>query len=182
MTQKSKLGALGIFLAVLAVIASLVFLWCVLKHDAMGHHGHGYDHDAMHGTGPMVMDAYARANGASAKTGAVFFAIKNHADENNMLIGASSPVAAKAELHTHSEVDGLMQMRQIEGGITLKAHGVAELKRGGDHVMLMGLKQPLNHGDMISITLLFEKSEPITLEVSVDLKRKPGEGAAHTGH
>ena len=47
------------------------------------------------------------------------------------------------------------------------------LQRGGDHVMFMGLNQPFEDGSTISVTLVFEKSGEMTVEIPVDLNRNP---------
>ncbi|NCX55288.1 MAG: copper chaperone PCu(A)C [Rhodobacterales bacterium] len=44
------------------------------------------------------------------------------------------------------------------------------LKRGGDHVMFMGLTRSLEHGDKFELTLTFEHAGDVTLTVPVDLE------------
>jgi copper(I)-binding protein len=51
------------------------------------------------------------------------------------------------------------------------------LKRGADHIMLMGLHNSWHQGDLISIVLTFEKAGEMTLDVPVDLNRSD---AAHS--
>lgn len=122
--------------------------------------------------------SYARTSGASASSGAIFLTLENKSDVAVRLVGARTQIAAKTELHTHLEGDnGVMMMRQIEGGIEIPAKGMHVLKRGGDHVMLMGLTAPLADGDMITLTLVFEKAGEIAIDVVVDSSRKP---TAHT--
>jgi periplasmic copper chaperone A len=109
--------------------------------------------------GPKIDRAWARATPGAAKTGAVYFRIKSSIDDR--LIGLASPVAHKAELHTHVEEQGVMQMREVEGGLAVPADQGVELKAGGLlHVMLIDLKKPLKAGDRFPITLTFEKAGP----------------------
>lgn len=130
-------------------------------------------------TNIMIMDAYARS---SAKSGAAFFTIMNHADEEDRLIGAASDVAKRVELHTHIEDEnGVMRMREIEGGIVVPAGGTHELMRGGDHVMFMGLNAPLPEGETVSVTLTFEKAGDVTLDIPVDNDRTPQHMQGHGG-
>lgn len=122
----------------------------------------------------MIHDAYARSG---PKSGAAFFEIMNHSDTDDRLIGAASDVAPRVELHTHIETgDGVMQMREIEGGIPVPANGMHVLKRGGDHVMFMGLPKALPQGEEISVTLTFEKAGDITVQIPVDNTRKAEHG------
>ena len=121
----------------------------------------------------MVEDAYARTASDSAKSGASFMIIQNMGDSDDRLIAARSDVAARVELHTHKEnAEGLMMMLPLEDGIEIPAGGEALLKRGGDHVMMMGLTEGLADGDVFSLTLVFEDAGDITLDVAVDRGRK----------
>lgn len=126
----------------------------------------------------MVDDAYARAAGANAMAGAAFMQLMNHGDEDDRLIEARSDASKRVELHTHIENDeGVMRMVEVEEGFPVPAGTAHMLQRGGDHVMFMGLNQPWNHGDTLTVTLVFEKAGEVTVEIPVDLERKPA-GAA----
>lgn len=119
-----------------------------------------------------IENAYARVSSPSAKAGAAFFVIKNGTDQDVRLIGAVTQVARMTELHTHKmDQDGVAMMMPVEGGIVVPAGGKAELKRGGDHVMMMGLTTGLSDGDQVDVTLSFENSDDITLTIPVDLNR-----------
>ncbi|WP_299374982.1 copper chaperone PCu(A)C [uncultured Tateyamaria sp.] len=129
----------------------------------------------------MVMDPYARAASAAAKSGAAFMTLHNMSGEDDRLIAASTDAAKRVELHTHVEVsDGVLRMTKIEGGIPLPAGDMHAMKRGADHVMLMGLTGPLEQGAEIEMTLTFEKAGDIVVTVPVDNARKP-EAGAHGG-
>jgi len=123
-----------------------------------------------------IHDPYVRSSTAKSTSGAAFMVLKNAGSEDDRLIGASASVAKRVELHTHMESsEGVMRMMQIEGGIAIAAGDQHMLKRGGDHVMFMGLNHALVQGEVISLTLTFEKAGDITVEVPVDNARKPGE-------
>lgn len=136
-----------------------------------------------------VNDAYARAGGIG-KSGAVFLMIDNTGPEDDRLIAARADVAARIELHTHKDMgDGVMKMMEVEEGFPIPAGGSHALARGGDHVMLMGLTRDLADGDTFPLTLVFEKSGEVVIDVLVDNARKPeaamqhGEGmGGHSGH
>jgi len=128
-----------------------------------------------------VLDPYARSASPMAKTGAAFMLIENIGDADDRLIGVSSPAAKKVELHTHREDGGVMKMIHVEEGFAIPAGETVFLQRGGNHVMLMGLTEPFEQGKTIPLTLTFEKSGEIGIEVPVDLARKPDHGQGH-GH
>ncbi|MEQ5871289.1 copper chaperone PCu(A)C [Sagittula sp. NFXS13] len=127
-----------------------------------------------------VADPYARAAGPTAKAGAAFMVIENTGDSDDRLVGAASDIAARVELHTHKDMgEGVMRMMQVEEGFAVPAGGTHALARGGDHVMFMGLKRPMNQGDMVTVTLTFEKAGDIEIDVPVDLERQPGSEMQH---
>ena len=130
----------------------------------------------------MVMDPYARVSSPVAKSGAAFMQIMNNAAEDDRLVSATSPAAARVELHTHiDDGNGVMLMREVEGGMAIPAGETHTLARGGDHVMFMGLTKSWAQGDSVPVTLVFENAGEIMLEIPVDLERKPAHGDHH-GH
>lgn len=137
---------------------------------------------AFAGSEITIEDAYARSAGARAMAGAAFFEIHNAGDEDDRLIAAASDVSKRVELHTHIENDaGVMQMVEVEEGFAVPAGGMHALARGGDHVMFMGLNGGWENGDLLTVTLTFEKAGDITVEIPVDLDRKPGMGPQNQG-
>lgn len=131
----------------------------------------------------VVSDPYARTSRPNAPTGAAFMMIANTGTEDDRLIAVRSTVAKRIELHTHIDKgDGVMQMTEIEGGISLPAGETTILQRGGDHVMFMGLTQALKQGETISVVFDFEKSPDLTLTIPVDNERKPRHGAMKHGN
>ncbi len=120
-------------------------------------------------TGVAVSDAWVRATAGTddpSMTGA-FMAIDNEGEENVELVGASSPVAGKVELHEMAMVDGSMVMRRIEGGIEIEAGFGQVLMPGGNHVMLMGLEDELAPGDEVDLVLEFSDGTEQQLTVPV---------------
>lgn len=129
-----------------------------------------------------IHDAYARSASPAAKSGAAFMVIRNTGAEDDQLIAAASDAAMRVELHTHiADGNGVMQMRQVEGGFAVPAGGEHVLARGGDHVMMMGLNGPLNDGETVTVTLTFQKAGDMVIEVPVDLTRKPDHGGMQHG-
>ena len=120
----------------------------------------------------VVEDSYARSSGKSAKAGAAFMVIQNQSDTDDRLINAASGVAKKIELHTHKiNENGVAKMVHVEEGFAIPAGETHILKRGGDHVMFMGLNAPFDQGEMIAVTLVFEQAGEVQIEVPVDLER-----------
>ena len=119
-----------------------------------------------------IEDAFARTASPSAKAGAAFMVLVNPTDQDDRLISARSDVSARVELHTHIHgTDGVMQMVELDEGIAIPAGGSHALKRGGDHVMFMGLTRALEQDDTVVVTLTFEKAGSVRVEIPVDLTR-----------
>lgn len=130
-----------------------------------------------------VQDAYARAASAIAVSGAAFMAVINAGPTDDRIVAATSEIAERVELHTHTQTaEGVMQMVKLDDGIALPAGETVLLKRGGLHVMFLGLRQPLAHGDNIEVTLEFEHAAPLTLTIPVDLERMPAHGGGDMQH
>lgn len=129
---------------------------------------------ALAGSQITIGDPYARAAGVTAIAGAAFFTIENSGNEDDRLIGAEADISKLVQLHTHiAGENGVMKMVEVPEGFPVPAHGEHALKRGGDHVMFMGLKHPLKDGEVIDLTLVFEKAGRIEVAVPVDNERKP---------
>ncbi|MEF8731388.1 MAG: copper chaperone PCu(A)C [Candidatus Accumulibacter meliphilus] len=92
--------------------------------------------------------------------------ISNSGSSDRKLLQAESPVARKAELHTHLNDQGMMRMRQV-ADIEIKAGAQTELKPGGYHVMLLDLQQPLKEGDSVTLTLRFDDGSTKEIDAAV---------------
>ena len=114
----------------------------------------------------QVHDAYVRAVPPTAAVTAAFMEIHNAGDKNRALVSASSAAAEAVELHTHTNVDGVMQMRQVKQ-IDLAANSITLLQPGGLHVMLIGLKQPLKMGDKVLVSLKLDDGSLLELDLPV---------------
>ena len=128
-----------------------------------------------------VTNAWARATPGKAENGAAYVTIESPTADR--LVSASSPVAKRAELHTMSMQGMVMKMRPI-AGLDVPPGQSLTLKPGGEHIMLMGLNQPLHEGQSFPLTLDFEKAGPRTVTVAVEKagSNGPDSAAAHAHH
>jgi len=122
--------------------------------------------------GLAVADAWAKATGAEMS--AVFAVLSNSADEDVEIVGVATDVADRAELH--ETADGAM--RPVES-LTVEAGGSLMLEPGGNHVMLMDLKDPIDPGDDIELTL--ELSDGSTFDVTATAKDFAGGAEDYEG-
>lgn len=150
-------------------------------HSPVGNtapHGH-----AAVQTGVKAGNAWARFTVPGMQAGGVFLQLDNGA-RADALLGGSTPVAAEVEIHEHALHNGTMRMRTLPNGLPLPANTRVELKPGGYHVMLIGLKQPLADGSTFPLTLKFRHAPAQTVQVEVRSPRDEAEGVHqhHHGH
>ena len=125
-----------------------------------------------------------RATVGSIPSSAGYLTIRNNGTDDDWLVAATSDLARKTELHSMTMDNGVMRMRQVEGGIPVPAGGTVTLAPGGFHIMLIGLKAPLHAGQAYDVTLDFRHAGPMTItgtavkpaEISI------GSGAMTHGH
>ncbi len=116
------------------------------------------------GNGTLVFEEpWTRATPAGAKVGAAYLLIVNTGTAADRLVGASSPIAERVEVHTMTMSDGVMRMRRLDDGLAIAPQSLVELKPGGRHIMLIGLKQPIKKGETVPITLTFEQAGTVDL-------------------
>ena len=121
---------------------------------------------AVFGADVEIDGAYARASIPNVPNSAAFFVIKNNSDKDIAITSANSDIAEKNELHTHIKENQMMKMMKIEK-LVVPAKSSLELKSGGDHVMLMGLKKELKAGDEINLELSFSDGDKKKIKVPV---------------
>jgi copper(I)-binding protein len=102
-----------------------------------------------------ISGGYVRAVPESQPISAAFMQIDNQDFALHAVVSASSSFAKTVELHTHTQEDGMMKMRQIPK-IDLPAGGSALLQPGGLHIMLIGLTKPLSAEAQVDLKLSFE--------------------------
>lgn len=142
---------------------------------------HNHDSHGEFAVGDLkIAQIWARETAPTAKSGGSFMIIMNHGSTDDRLIGATGDIAERIELHTHLMDDGVMRMRPVEA-IELPAGGEAKLQPGGDHVMFIGLTEPLVEGSEIPVTLIFEEAGEIEVMVKVEDIAHGGDGH-HDGH
>lgn len=128
--------------------------------------------------GQVMIDApWARVT-LQNRPAAAYMKVHNMGDAADSIVAATTPLADRVEIHTHSMTDGVMRMRKIEA-IDLPAKVVTELKPGGLHLMIFGLKRLVKKGEMIPITLTLKEAGQV--EVNARVGAKAG-GMDHSGH
>jgi copper(I)-binding protein len=116
--------------------------------------------------GINVEDPWGRTSPKVAVNGA-FYMVLNGSETADRLVAADAEICGTAELHQTILEDGVMMMRQAEGGIEIPAGGQALLEPGGYHVMCVNKASELKVGDVIPVTLTFENAAAQTVDVVI---------------
>jgi copper(I)-binding protein len=114
----------------------------------------------------QVLDGYVREVPPTQQISAAFMTLHNDDMSDHKIVSASSPAAKTVELHTHTNENGMMKMRQVPD-IAIPAGGDTFLKPGGLHIMLIGLTQELKKDVPVSVTIKFEDGSEKTLSLPV---------------
>jgi hypothetical protein len=117
--------------------------------------------------GTLEIDSpWARASVGTTRPSAAYVTIRNTGDRPERLIEVTTPVAGHAETHAMAHEGGMMKMRPA-GPLEIPPEGELRLAPGGLHIMLMELKEPLEEGASLALTLVFETAGEVTVEVPV---------------
>jgi hypothetical protein len=113
-----------------------------------------------------VSDAYVRGLPPGQPNTAAFMAVLNDTTDDITLVGVNSTAAKVVEMHRHSHVNGVMQMRQVKT-IDIESGEQFMFSPGGYHIMLIGLHKPLRHGDNVALELIFSSGAKVMLTTIV---------------
>lgn len=114
-----------------------------------------------------IEQPWTRATPGGAKVAAGYMKITNTGAEPDRLVGGALSQAGRFEVHEMKMENGVMQMREIAGGLEIAPGQTVELKPGGYHVMFMELREPLKEGDTLKGQLRFQKAGALNVEYRV---------------
>ena len=118
-----------------------------------------------------VGDAWVKA--AESGMSAAFGDLTNSGSQDVTVTSVTTPASTMVELHeTVENESGEMVMREKDGGFTIPAGGATTLEPGGNHIMLMGVVEPLVPGAEVVLTLTF--SDESTVEITAPVKDYSG--------
>lgn len=118
------------------------------------------------GAGPVVAaDAVCRPTPRGRQVTGCYLTLTAPAADT--LVSVASPVAALAQIHEMRMESNMMMMRELEAGVPLPAGEAVTLAPGGNHIMLMGVTEPLATGDRVELTLTFANAAPVEVTATV---------------
>ncbi|MGA0816670.1 MAG: copper chaperone PCu(A)C [Burkholderiaceae bacterium] len=134
-----------------------------------------------------IEHGYAMETRPGQPNGGAFIEVENRGKRVERLLSVSFPktVSERGELHTMKHENGKMIMREVPK-FEIPAGGKLKLQPGGDHLMLIGIKEPLKPGSTVKATLQFENAGKVEVDLTVkargDIKKHGHDESHHGGH
>lgn len=132
--------------------------------------------------GLMAHEPWSRPLAPGATVAAGYMHLMNHTAQAETLVGARADGVGRIELHDMAEVDGVMQMRPIEGGVPLAVDGMAAFEPGGKHLMFIDVTRSWNEGDVVPVTLVFDSGNEVVVDVAVTAEAGEGDASDQSAH
>ena len=132
-----------------------------------------------------IEHGYAMETRPGQPNGGAFIEVENRGKRVERLLSVSFPktVSERGELHTMKHENGKMIMREVPK-FEIPAGGKLKLQPGGDHLMIIGIKEPLKAGSTLKATLQFENAGKVEVDLTVKARgdiKKHGHDDGHHG-
>lgn len=130
----------------------------------------------------QVKDAWANPTAPGQSVAAGYFVVHNRTNRAEVLRGASSPAAQNLQFHNSSLVGGVARMRKVER-FNIPAGGQLKLAPGGNHLMLIGVKQQFKVGETVPVTLHFNSGASVKVKLEIkNADKSSSSNGGHNGH
>ena len=114
----------------------------------------------------VISGVWARATVPDVAVGAAYFTVENRGLQPDTLVGASCPDAAETMFHRTTQQNGVAHMEPA-GNIQIPPGKTVKIEPGGLHLMLMGLKRPLQAGMLVPLTLEFRRAGKVIVQMQI---------------
>lgn len=124
----------------------------------------------------QITDAWIRAVPSSSDLTVGFMVIENKSPQDNALLAVETAAADTVEIHEMAYENEMMKMRPVSE-VVIPGGSKAELKPGGYHLMLFGMKSQPAENDSVFLTLYFKDQ---TTRIAKAFVRKSAQAAGST--
>ena len=115
----------------------------------------------------QIEDPWVRAVPPNANNSAIFLDLRNESEQLRKLVKVHSEVAERVELHTTKDEDGMLRKQRLDE-VLIPALETQSFHPGGIHIMLIGLRSPLEVGSVIELELVYADQSKETISIPVD--------------
>ncbi len=107
----------------------------------------------------------------------IYMTIANRGQAPDLLVRARCPanLADSTEKHATDRGEGGTSMREVKS-LAIPSGGTVTLAPGGDHLMLLHVREPLQEGQTFMCSIVFQTAGTVSVEVRVapsEAKRAP---------
>lgn len=114
----------------------------------------------------LVSGSFIRETIPGTTVSSAYFTLDNKTEKTLTLIGASSALSPRIEIHEHNMSDGMMRMRQREA-IVIDGLDRLVLQPSGLHLMFFNITKPARQGDTVAVTLHFAQHTNVIINMPV---------------
>jgi periplasmic copper chaperone A len=114
----------------------------------------------------QVRHPWSRATPPGAKVAVGYMEIRNHGQQPDRLLSASTELAQRVQMHITRQEGDVMKMREVKS-FEIPARERYELRPGGAHMMLVDIVRPLKKGERFTMRLVFERAGELEIELEV---------------
>ncbi|MEE2023302.1 MULTISPECIES: copper chaperone PCu(A)C [Alkalimonas] len=97
-----------------------------------------------------------------------YLTLRNNSTQMRQLVAVQSDAFNRIELHTHTHVDGMMRMVQVDA-IDIAAAGETVLQPGGLHLMLFEPTTSLEENELVTLQLQFDDGTQLQVDARLVL-------------
>ena len=123
---------------------------------------HGYKLNDITITHPWATPTHGSVDGKG------YLALRNKGHKSDQLLSATTEVAARVELYRAIQDHGALKIHSVDA-LEIPAGKTVRLEPGKSHLMLVGLKKPLQDGQHFPVVLRFHHAGTITVDMFVQL-------------
>lgn len=109
---------------------------------------------------------HSSMDSAPGEASAVYMRISNRGDANRIIISAESAAAEQIDFHRTVIENDIARMEALES-LVIPAGETLELRPGGAHIMLAGLREDLRSEDKFTLQLKSSAGEVYDLDISI---------------
>jgi copper(I)-binding protein len=118
--------------------------------------------------GLKISAPWARATPKGASVGGGYMKITNTGTAPDRLVGGTTDISRRFEVHEMKMEDGVMKMRPVANGIEIKPGQTVSLDPSGYHVMFVGLNEQLMQGGHFKATLQFANAGKVDVDFTIE--------------
>ncbi|WP_318886444.1 copper chaperone PCu(A)C [Sinorhizobium meliloti] len=113
-----------------------------------------------------------------------YVTIVNSGTEPDRLLGGSSSIAERFEIHESKTENGVAKMRPLKDGLVIRPGETVKLEPGGSaHIMFVKPSKRPAAGEKFAGTLMFEKAGAVNVEFAVQaMGEQPQKVENHQSH